>query len=280
MPIQIIVVFGAHADDDVEKPESKRRVRAGQDGDVLVGPGSGPRADGIDGDEMGALAARFGNEAPGVVARGQRVVPPHDDELRVRQVFRIHAGGLAQNRQRAGDAGDGADGDPVLRRAERVPQAKTGPPHALKNAHVPGAEAGPDGLAAVGRDDVLEARADLVEGLVPADPLELAGALPADAPQRVQQTVRRPCVLEVAVHLDAEVALGERVITRAAQVHRTAILDRHVPTAGVGAVERASPAHDAPAIRVLTVCRHSSPSGDTMRRDTRPARAGRSLGSC
>ena len=270
VPVEVVGVLGAHADDDVEQPEGERRVRPRQDGDVLVGPRGGARADGVDGDDPGAVPPRLRDEAPGVVARGQRVVAPQDDKPGAGQVLRVHAGGLAQGRHGAGDAGDRADGHPVPRRAERVPQAEAGPRHALEKAHVPGAEAGPDGLAAAGGDDVLQARGDLAEGLVPADPLERAGALRADAPQRVQQTVRRPRVLEVAVHLDAQVAAGERMVARAAQADGAAVLDRHVPTTGVGAVERTGSAHHAPPFRAPSVHRHSPSFPDTMRRDTAP----------
>ena len=59
-------------------------------------------------------------------------------------------------------------------------------------------------------DDGLPARDDLVERLVPADRLELALALGADAPQRRRQPLGRVHQLDVAVDLGAGKAGGER----------------------------------------------------------------------
>ena len=86
-------------------------------------------------------------------------------------------------------------------------------------------------------------RGDLVQRLVPRDPLELARALRADAAQRVQQPVRRARVLEVAVDLRAQRAGGERVLAVAPQPHGLAVLDGHDPAAAVRAVERAGSEH-------------------------------------
>ena len=50
--------------------------------------------------------------------------------------------------------------------------------------------------------------------------------------------------LEVAIHLGAEEALGERVVRIALDAHGAPVLDRHEHRARVGAVVRAGAAHD------------------------------------
>ena len=72
---------------------------------------------------------------------------------------------------------------------------------------------------------------------------ELAAALRADAPHRVEETVGRARVGQVALDLVAERAAGVRMRRVAAQGHRLAVPHRHDPAAGVGTVERTGAAH-------------------------------------
>ncbi len=118
---QELTIFCAHADNHIEKSESKRRVRSRLDGDVLVRLRGRSRANGVDGDEICPITARFGNEAPGVVARRQRIVAPHDNELGVSEVLGVHAGALSQSDPAAGFARDMTDRHQMLRSAECVP---------------------------------------------------------------------------------------------------------------------------------------------------------------
>src|SRR3712207_2922185 len=90
-----------------------------------------------------------------------------------------------------------------------------------------------DRLGPGGLGDLPEAAGDLVQGVVPGDPLELPTALGADAPQRVQHAVLAVDRALVVVHLHAEPAAGERVRAVAANPCGATVLDGHLERAGV-----------------------------------------------
>jgi hypothetical protein len=85
-----------------------------------------------------------------------------------------------------------------------------------------------------------EAGSDLVERFVPGDPLELAAALGAAAPQRMQQTLGMMDTLGVAGDLLADHAGGIGIVLGAADAaDGVDIDDVDVQRAGRGAIMRA-----------------------------------------
>jgi hypothetical protein len=95
-----------------------------------------------------------------------------------------------------------------------------------------------DRLRPVLGDDLAEATGDLVERLVPGDPLEPAAALGAGSPERVQDAVRVVDAGDVVVHLHAEPAPGERVLGVATDLDGPSVLDGDEHRARVRAVVR------------------------------------------
>ena len=96
-----------------------------------------------------------------------------------------------------------------------------------------------------GRCDGCKACRDRCQRLVPGDALEPAFALAADAPHRMQHALVRVGPVEIARDLRAQHAAGGRMIGRAANRDRAAVLDCRQQRAGVGTVVRAGAAHDA-----------------------------------
>ncbi len=112
---------------------------------------------------------------------------------------------------------------------------------ALDQAHGAGEVVGQHRLRAVEFDARAQSGGHPVDCLVPArrpvrDP---AGALRAGADPGRGEPVRPVHRVQVAVHLAAERAPGERVVAVAAQRDRPAVGDGELPDAGVGAVQRA-----------------------------------------
>lgn len=99
----------------------------------------------------------------------------------------------------------------------------------------------PDGLRARFPGRPGEPLGGRVERLLPGDALELSSALEPPAPHRVEQTVRRPGVVDVGVHLGAQDTAGEGMLGIAPQSHRAPVLDGDDLAAGVRAVQRARP---------------------------------------
>ena len=97
--------------------------------------------------------------------------------------------------------------------------------------------------AAVLVDDPAQPYGDLLQGLVPADPLEPAGSLGPDPPHRMEDAVGRLGVLQIAVDLHAERAAGVGMVGVATHLDGLAVLDGHHPRTGVRAVQRTSPQH-------------------------------------
>src|SRR5690606_326528 len=158
----------------------------------------------------------------------------------LREVLRVHAARSAVGQLQPRVAGGRADVQPVAGGAQHVPEPPPG--HALAALQVterPGAQIGPDRLAAVLLDDGAQPCGDLLQRLVPADALELTGPLGPGPPHRVEDAVGRPGVFQVAVDLHAERAAGVRLVGVAAHRDGLAVAYGHHPGAGVGTVKRA-----------------------------------------
>ena len=193
-------------------------------------PGSGARCSSacaavrvlqrVDRDDVRALLARLEDELPQVVAARQRVRAPQQDQLRVLEGLGVHPGRGAGHVGRALAARDAAGGHVVARRAEHVPQPLAGAAlEALDVAERARPLERPDRLAAelvadrvqLGRRSSASASSQPIRSKLPL-------ALAADALERVQEPVRRPGVLEIAVDLGAQRARGERMLAVALEV--------------------------------------------------------------
>jgi len=169
-----------------------------------------------------------------------------DDLLWVDAHVGPHRGGVP------GLAAVAADGPFQPRRAEQREEPPVHP-HAVDHALGAHVAVGQHRLGATLVDDLSQPGGDVVEGLVPAHPLELSGSLGARPAQRMQYPVRAvEPVLEVGVHLRAETTRGERVVGVAAQLDGSAVLDADPPRAGVRTVVPAGSTHNPVGHRHLT----------------------------
>ena len=108
-------VLLAERDDDVEQAEGQGGVGAGMNRQMLVGRRGRPRADRIDDDHPGAVAARRLDVFPQVVVRGERVRTPQQNQLRGAERLRVHPDAVvAQRVAGAVGPGDRADRHHVL----------------------------------------------------------------------------------------------------------------------------------------------------------------------
>src|SRR5215471_1010967 len=203
-----------------------------------------PRARAASVPGVGATPASCRNGAPQVMVGGEGVAAPEDDELREAQRLRIHADAVVSERvASAHPARDRADRHEMPGSAERVPEAAPRAVDALEQPHAARAQVRPDGFPTELAADPAQALRDQVERLVPRDALEVARPLRADAPHRVEETVRRLRVRDVVVELVAQDAARERMRGIALQLHRAPVLDGDDPAARVRTVHRARSEH-------------------------------------
>src|SRR5262249_11690309 len=86
--------------------------------------------------------------------------------------------------------------------------------------------------------DRLERADDAVDRFVPRDPAKLPRSLGAGSQQRILQAVRMIDAFEVARHLLAQKAVGERMILIRLQLDGSAILDGDDHAARIGTIMR------------------------------------------
>jgi len=229
----------------VHHGERQRGVGAGANGEPLVALLGRARADGVDGDDAGAVGPRAQHERPQVRVAGERVGAPQQHQVALGQPLAVGAQVGAHGHAHAHRAGLGADGARQLRGPERVEEA---PIHgaALHQPHRAGIGVGQDGLRPVCRGgDGAQPVGDLVERLVPGDASEPAAALGTHAPHGMEQPLRVIGTLQVPVHLGAEEAGGERVGRVAGHANRPTALHGDQRGAGIRAVVRTGTSHHA-----------------------------------
>ena len=122
-------------------------------------------------------------------------------------------------------------------------------------------------MAAVFRDDLLPARGDLGDRLVPGDARELPRAFRPHAAQGIEHAVGIVVVVVIVLELHAQPAAGHRVVLVAPDLDQLAVLDLVDHGAGVGAVMRA-PAEEGLALRLIV---HDAPLPLTLDRWLRSA---------
>ncbi len=113
-----LLVGEAGVEQRAQDAERQRAVGAGQRREVLVGDARRAAAEGVDHDQLRAVAAGEGDQAPQVRCRRHRVPAPADDQLRPRPLLRIDLGRLPRGDADAGGAGRGADGAHEARGAD------------------------------------------------------------------------------------------------------------------------------------------------------------------
>src|SRR5262249_40209650 len=146
--------------------------------------------------------------------RRHRIGPPDDDAVTLGHFLRIRPSENAGAGEEPRPGRAGADGVVLQGIAARVAQPLDAV--ALYVPHGASIKIGPDRLRPLLPLDLQPAGDDLVERLVPADTLPLAGALFANATKRIKQAARVMNPLGVASHLLADHASGVRVILGAA----------------------------------------------------------------
>src|SRR5689334_10898163 len=85
---------------------------------------------------------------------------------------------------------------------------------------------------------------NLIERLIPADPVKAPGSLCTDALQRVQQTIGVIRALDVSIHLGAEESTGERMVRVTGHTDCAPVLDGDEHCAGVWTIVRTCAMHD------------------------------------
>ena len=201
------------------------------------------RAHRVDDHDLGTLLLRLQDERPSVQVGADHVHAPHDDVLRVGQALDVQATGRAHGHQPGGGRSGFAIGLLGDAGAEPVEERVAGG-QAVQRALMAQIGVRHDRLGAMGRDDPVPAALDLAQGLVPGDPLELAGALRADAAHRVQHPLGVVVVLREVLELHAQAAAGHRMGRIARDLDQLVAVDMVEEGAGVGAVVRAGAAND------------------------------------
>ncbi len=228
-------------EEHVHRAEGERRVAAGPERQMDVGSLGRARADGIDAHDRGPPLARVEEELPEVQMGGHHVRAPRDDRPGVHRVLDVGRGPSAVGHAPSRRTCREADGAVDLRSAERVEEPHVHRRPALQHArgaHVAERQhAG--GAAAV--DCGEEPFPHEAECFVPGRLAERGAPLGPGAHQWREQPVGVVGALFVLLHLDAQVARGDRVIGVAVHSRDDAVVDRGDPRAVVGAVVRAGP---------------------------------------
>jgi hypothetical protein len=177
-----------------------------------------------------------------VQVRRDHVAGPDEDVAGVHQAFRVHSRGRA-DRHGVGGAGAGVAVGPLGDGGAELVEERVSHVQAVQDALGPQVADRHDCLRAVLGDRRPEPAGDLIQRLVPGDPGELAAALRAGAPHRVQHPVRAVGLVDVVVHLHAQPAAGERMPGVTPHFHRAPAAHRDQHRAGVRAIMRARAAH-------------------------------------
>ena len=266
--LDIIVIDQIFGDDHVDHAERQSGIGAGLDGDVPVGLLGRAGRDRIDHDHLGAAPLRLRDKRPMVQIGADRVDRPEHDVFRINETLRIDRRGRPAGHEKCGDRAGIAECAFRDRGAELV-EERVADMEAIENALGPEIAVGKNGARAVFIDDRVPAARNLVESLVPGDPLEFARALGTDAAHRIQHSILAVDPVLVVVDLDAETALGERMIGIAAHLDHLAVTDRGEHGAGIGAIVRTGAEYRG-------LCHRISPQlfgeNDTHRAEGLPAR--------
>ncbi len=225
----------AVADEHVHHRQHQCDVGARQRLDELVGGVGRGRADRVDDDELGARGPGGLDGRPQVTVGQPGVGAPEQDQPAVAELHRVEAETAAVGHPHAVAHRGAADRADQPARPEVVEEAAV-EAHDRQQALVAGIAERQDRLGAVLGDDRVEPVCDLAQGVVPRDRLEVAGALRPDAAQGMEDPVRAVDAVEEAVHLRAQLALAERMVGSAAELHRPPVGDGDLPPARVGAV--------------------------------------------
>ena len=169
----IIVIDQILGDDHVYHAERQGGIGAGLDGDVPVGLLGRAGRDRIDHDHLGAAPLCLRNERPVVQIVADRVDRPEHDVFRINETLRIDRRGRPAGHEKRGDRAGIAECAFRNRGAELV-EERVADMEAVENALGPEIAVGKNGSRAVFIDDRVPAARNLVERLIPGDPLEFA----------------------------------------------------------------------------------------------------------
>ncbi len=166
----VVVVLQSALEDDVHHPQRQRRVGAGLNADPFVALRRGARLNRVDGDDRRAARLRLEHERPQVGIRRERVRAPQQHEVALGDPLGVRPDVRAQRHAHADGAGHGADRSVEHRRADGMEEPAVDR-RSLHDPHRAGVRIRKDRLRAVARtSNVVQARRDLVERLVPRNP--------------------------------------------------------------------------------------------------------------
>ncbi len=150
MAIDEVAVFGAHLQDNVHQPESKRGVGARPYRNMFISILGRSRANRVDHDDPRAIASRLVQPRSEVLICGQRIGAPQKNEARMNDAFKVHPHTVVADRIARGEIScDRADGDDVLRRTQAVPEPPATTVETLKDTKAADTKIWPDCLWAV-----------------------------------------------------------------------------------------------------------------------------------
>jgi hypothetical protein len=222
VPVDIVVIDQPFGDDHVHHAQGQCCVGAGPDAHVPVGLLGGARRHRIDDHDLCPAALGFGDERPVMQVVADGVDRPQDDVPGMHEAFRVDGSRRAAGHEEGADRRRIAEGALRDRRAEPIEEGVTGV-EPVQQAFGPEIAVGQDGRRSVLVDDGAPARLDLAQRLVPADALELAGALAAGPLQRMEHAIGAVDPVLIVVDLDAQPAARERMVGVAAHLDGFAI---------------------------------------------------------
>jgi hypothetical protein len=238
------VVQAAGGRQQVRDSIGEHHVRARQQRDMQIRVARDARALRIDHHQPCTVLLCPADEGGGVqVARGD-VVAPDDDQPRCGEFLEIDAPGIAEQGVPGSTGGAGAERRGIHARGPEAVEESLVHAAAGEQAHGSAVGQGGDGLRSPALDDRAEARVDQVQGLFPADRLEVAagdGRAPAHRLADAQCAVH--LCRKAVHHLGAELAAGVGIALAA--THRgdalavARILHDHLEAAGIGTVQGA-----------------------------------------
>ena len=240
-------------DDYMHHRQRQRAIRAGANGDPLVGSLRRARVGRVDDEDACTLFACVLDKGPEMEIAGQCVAAPDEDQPGVGIGFGLHALGRSDAINIALKAGLRTNRALKLRSPHAVEKTCS---HslALQQAHCAGIGIGQHGFGPVGSNHGGQPLGNLGDRLSPAYRFIAAAAFGAYAAQGRRQTTGMIGALQVTVHLAAQSSLRDRVIGVAPDIHGAAgcALDGHLPTASVGTIMRTNTG-DNPDGRVVGV---------------------------
>lgn len=231
----IVAIQQIVGNDLMNHRHGQRAVGAGLRGQMPVGLLGGAGFVGVDHHHLGAVFPRLVDDMPVMQVGADRIAGPDNDVFRLGEAFRIDAAGGPDREQPGGGRTARAESFFQHARAQLV-EKRVADGQALKGALVAQVVVGKNRFRAVLVDEGGPAGLDLVQRLVPGNPLEPARAFRPHAAQRIQHALRIVVMVVEILELGAKAAPRERMIGIAAHIDQPVVFDFVEHRAGVRAI--------------------------------------------